>query len=1208
MPAATEIRFTALPNGFTEAGNARIAIFVSLMAPGAYPDGSQNPNNCLPPFMRPWPATADALEFMVDVRDASGVLQGTSYTAQKLSADPASVAQAAWNSIFTPGMWVKPRTSGPPVAGVQTYGVDGMGAGLDTYHQAVANSSSQDDVNNSIDQLGSDPTINANLQKLSDFHEVAQPFTPSDSYTDPAHPGTQYNILAEFHARLTGLLQYPSVMRSIRLVIEAEVVGLTPRTMPTDGSLAAYISKVAANPVAAQLTDPNVVSLVYPWVAYETSTPYGLFSPSYSVNPASKFGPFGIVHLDSSSFYATTWDLDGAGLGLKRHVVETHARRPDKTFKALPNRRGKGIQIFDLTEADGLAGLVTASKTAHQAANTHPTHFPNRPDIHAPIIDWRHVMRGYRIDVRTEPQLKARRSLCERKVLIPSVTGYGSHMEDAGVVPPGLSTPSTAAPAGNLHKTSQLLFGWNDWSLVVPRPTNKPIPNPPPDSINPVETEIVPHTHLRMRYGKTYAFRARAVDVAGNGCTLGQADFVEPSDAWRKVEFLRRAVIPAPDLIVPYKRTSAGDPANDQPTTLVVRSGAQNNDKDTRYIFAPSAHAETARLSGTLDNLSPEGMKARDDALKGIKHFVDPAVAGVVASIGWPATSIAPATMKFRSESDDELRRILVEANRKIRLTLAKGDQTSLVADEGGYAIEVRVPPGRVATLTLRSLISPSTYAQLDLRGVPIDDLQTFGFKYSTVAGPRQLTLIHASEKPVAAPAFDSVDPGNPVAVKRTLGKSAVHFTAGNVSIDVESTGQLELQATWEEVLDQVGPDGSWPARQPKSSANLASVSVNAPAGHPWARKDPAGPVNVVGVHDFGDTKFRELQDVYLVAVSRFGRFFDAAAHGPAPDAMRFGRRSKGASVVIRASAAPPPPQVKYIVPTIGRSEPEGDGAHWSRTTEVWGLRVYLQRGWFARGGGETLALILKSTDLDENAVSHLGSDPARSGDVAFDRFAARQFRTGVNAQNVLRPKNATAIPPSSGTDPNDHFDIMSFPIFYDGAQNLLYADVVLEPQQVYRPFLRMALARYQANAQDTAQLSTTVTADYLQIGPARTLSVARAQDTLSVAVSGIGTDHDPASASAYLQNAIVVISQYKRRQDDPWIDSDRTLLTASAVSSGVPQTWTGTIARTHASYNRIVIEELEYTPASLQSGGSQTVAASIERAGRLIYADHYEY
>jgi hypothetical protein len=1206
MPAPTEIRFTALPNGFTEAGNAKIFIFVSLMAPGAYPDGSPSANNCLPPFLRPWPTTADALEFMVDVRDAGGVLQGNSYQVQKLPADPATVAQATWDSIFTSGTWVKPRTAGPPVAGVQTYDVDGVGSDLDIYHQAVANSSSQTDIDNAIGQLGQVQPINDDLHRLSDFHEATPPIIHSDVYTDPAHPGTQYNILAEFHSRLTGLLQYPSVMRSIRLVIEAEVLGLTPQTMPPAGSLAAYISMVAGNPVAAKLTDPNVVSLVYPWVAYETSPPYGLFSPSYSVNPAPKFGPFGIVHLDSSAFYATTWDLDGAGLGLKRHIVDTHKGRPDKSFKALPNRRGKGIQIFDLTEGAGLAGLVSDLKTAHQAASNHPTRYPNRPDTQAPLVDWRHVMRGYRIDVRTEPQVKARRSLCERKVSVPSVTDYQSHIEDAAVVPPGLSTPSMAAPAGDLHKSSQLLFGWNDWSLVVPRPTRKPIPNPPPDSVNPVKVEVIPHTHLRMRYGTTYAFRARAVDVAGNGCTLRQADFVEPSDAWRKVQFLRRDVIPAPDLIVPYRRTSAADPADDQSRMLVVRSGGQDKDTDTRYIFAPTANAETARLSGTLDHLSAAGQKARDEALKGTKHFVDPAAAGVVASIDWPATSIAPATMKFRPGGNDELRRILVEENRKIRLTLAKGDQMALIAKEGGYAIEARVPPGHVATLMLRTLISPSSYAQLELRGVPINELQTYGFKYSNLAGPRQLTLIHASEKPIVAPAFDTVDPGGPVGLKRTLGKTAVHFCANNVSIDVESTGQLDLQATWAEVLDQVATDGSWPAKQPNSFANLASTSVNAPAGHPWARKDLAGPVNVIGVHDFGDTKARELKDVYLIAISRFANFFDAPQKGTASDPMRFARRSKPTSVVIRASAAPPPPQVKYIVPTIGRSYPSGDDAHWSRTTEVWGLRVYLQRGWFASGGGETVALVLKSTDQDENTVSHLGSDPARSGDTIYDRLNAHQFHSGVNVQNVLRPKNTSAVPPPSGSDPNDHFDIMSFPVFYDSAQNLLYADVVFEPQQAYRPFLRMALARYQAYAQDTAQLSTTVTADYIQVGPARTLSVARAGETLSVAVSGIGTDHDP--AAAYLQNAVIVVSQRKRRQEDPWIDADRTLLTANTTTQGVPQVWTGNIARTHDSYNRIVVEELEYSLASLQNAIGQTVAEKIEEVGRLVYTDQYEY
>ena len=86
-------------------------------------------------------------------------------------------------------------------------------------------------------------------------------------------------------------------------------------------------------------------------------------------------------------------------------------------------------------------------------------------------------------------------------------------------------TSSTSVPGGDddlyLHEA---VFGWDGWSLVAKRPGQTIIGNNvgTPDVENPTDIPLItqftpaPGTLPRLRFGRTYRFRARAVDLAGN--------------------------------------------------------------------------------------------------------------------------------------------------------------------------------------------------------------------------------------------------------------------------------------------------------------------------------------------------------------------------------------------------------------------------------------------------------------------------------------------------------------------------------------------------------------------------------------------------------------------------------------------------------------------------------------------------------------------
>lgn len=1167
----TEIRFTALPNGIASDGSINISVFISHYVPDSGP---------LPNILTNWPAVADTLQFSVDVRDGAGSLQGSSYGTARIgkyqSNEPledTATASIAWRSVFPSTTQAQARVAPAVLGPVLTYQTKATHDSLYYYHQKIANAETQADIAATIRELGGDATFRQNLNDLEGFHQPSAP---------PA-AGHGAEIFQEFHNRLTAVLQYPTALKLLRLVVDLNVPTLKASALPSNGTLSVYVSSQAAP--AGDIADGTKTKLVYPWVSYLLNT-----TPNVSVFGLAGGDPYGVALLDSPRYYTAGFDVDGGGLSVQHHVRRASPDRKN-ALTALPGRRNQGLQVFDLKYAEGLPAFTQYANGIYTAASNNPTPFGARPVLTAPTVDARVLQRGYRIDVQSSAS-GGTKSLCLRNVTANVLPKPVPRLEEAAVIKGVSSAP---AESGAALKSNQLLMRWTGWSLVVPSPRQKPAPAPPTSV--PFEVAVVPKSPPDLRYGTTYRIRARGVDLAGNGCTAGQVDFLKLDHTWSSFTFVRHDVVPPPML------TRAAD---DKPSSdiVVVRSDVGGTAAEHLHIVAPNSNFDTMFLSGALDNLSPAGNSVVPAGISGAKHFVDPATTGIVASIAWPANlapPVTPVTVEYHARHTVELQRILVEENKPIRLTCRAAQNMSLTADVKQAKVALDVPPGRVVELMLRSLIPSAKLSQLELYGVTPAKMLRYGMPYSTLAGPVRIKVVHAVEKPLSAPAYGGG--AAPVVVTRGINESAVHFETDNVSIDIESTGELELDASWQEVSDAVGTDGKWPVRA-QYACNLASAAIRLPVGHPLGHvgatsgpnpNNPMDPINLKGTHNFGDVKGRHLSNVHLAAISRFARYY--STH-PSDSPLRFALQSPGVAVAVPASAPPPPPQISYMVPTIGRREITADANTHKRETEAWGLRVYLNRGWFASGDGELLAATLNSTIQDPNGVCQLGADPARGGDIVFNAFQAADFRNGDNVPNVVRAVTGSATP--------EHLNIMAFPVAFDTTKNLLYADVVLRPQSNYRPFLRLALSRYQANALDQAQLSSTVTADFIQLGPKRSLSLAHHGERVAVTLVGPGTDQSPGSI---YRTHVFAIMEHRGGHDEPWRAQARVALSPTALGAASDQTWTGAIDRTHDRHNRIVIEELEISDFSGNAQAPHPAPPTVEDElqGRLVYTDSVE-
>ncbi|MCS5733440.1 hypothetical protein [Herbiconiux daphne] len=448
-----------------------------------------------------------------------------------------------------------------------------------------------------------------------------------------------------------------------------------------------------------------------------------------------------------------------------------------------------------------------------------------------------------------------------------------------------------------------------------------------------------------------------------------------------------------------------------------------------------------------------------------------------------------------------------------------------------------------------------------------------------------ELRLVYAVPRPVAAPRAGALFVAREVA-------AATATLRGTVVVHGSSTESLTAEARWRETVDDpaaLGPVFRWMTdigftagidpRQTVAELN-GRILPDGANDDGWALAEAN--------HHFADTRFRRVT-YRLRATTRFREFFDPAVVAPVPlppppaavpagpgpaASLSAERRSAGGdpavlpasdprsdavwprddgkSVLsepivldIPSSGRPPAPVVHSVVPLFRWfDEPAADQPFARRRERRSGLRVYLERPWFATGEGELLAVLMApapsrpSGDDDVDWVSQWGRDPVWAGrtlparrirplsleapDLALGDSSGGHPVTGVVRLSL--PLSTDAVPEMVSVE------AVGYAPAFNASRGLWFVDVAFEKTPALWPFVRLAVARYQPVSLDGLHLSTAVRADFAQLPPERTLTVSRTDDRgIRVLVSGAAERYDPAVVRERRRTMSVSLERYDR-------------------------------------------------------------------------------
>ena len=395
------------------------------------------------------------------------------------------------------------------------------------------------------------------------------PDLPAD-YIEPSPEAPKL----DFHQRVSALADHPQVLRKLGLVIDLVVQLDSPQAqIPATGS-------VRVVPTGNLPESPPLAA----WTRYELDKNW------FGARPAQKQRMYrGLLDLDPDAWELVQVDVDGAALqavgfaDTLRRMRDPATRGPATPDEAaVPALRSAGFALARNGRGEQLLEDLHGRKSKNDQYETG----------NAPTFDAEDLVRGYRIDVRDADAPGGARwfSLHQRVAdhEAPPPPAGGEPMtfeiEDEGYVKASAAASERAdhpSASDDLY-LHEIVFGWEGWSLAVPRP-GKRIMEPQKGGETPLErhdpaagspplvTKLSPasKTLPRLRVGHRYRLRARTVDLAGNSRAFDAKD-LEPGTtplATPEKAYLRFEPVPSPTVLRRHPDTEGESLEN-----LVIRS------------------------------------------------------------------------------------------------------------------------------------------------------------------------------------------------------------------------------------------------------------------------------------------------------------------------------------------------------------------------------------------------------------------------------------------------------------------------------------------------------------------------------------------------------------------------------------------------------------------------------------------------------------
>ena len=1206
--AVSTLVWTALPAGIRqdEGGNwkARISVF---LAPRLAPDAEATLADF--PALVDWPATLasagpNGISLRVSVSDGKSVIGAQ--TAMPTTTEPRD--STAWRALLpadTPVRAVPNPGAKQAVAAPVTFpGEQVLTKIRRVYAQTLPSGEQrkQTDALREFARVGGmdDGLLTSDVD--TSLSQLAAFLRPSEQQTAPLRADAA-DEPHDLHRIIAGFGGHPALLRRLGLVLDIE---LDTQTLALDD--AGSDLRIAVAPVGL---DTGAITHDCPWTAVEIGAAGSASYQSFCVRQREGSPRGGLHALPQSPDSVAQEKLEHAFGALVQHATTVLvAPRGNDTVKNTPPALLQvGMRMLD----DAHAGRVAAA-AAEQARIAESLTLPGGllgaapgdgtgaapppPDTQPLYAD--QLTRGVRIDVQ-DADAGPWRSLCGRQLRYTAgdwawPAGQSARIVDEGTVEPTVYDDANAEEAR--FRIPPELFTWDGWSLAVPHPDEGLGGTPDPaadDDANALDAviEVPPRSLQPQRFGRRYRFRARSVDLAGNSLTLAEANAIEP-----KVPGVPTATAPTRCMRVENAQPPATFPAQprgwgESGDVIVVRDADEARYQTTSFrlhLLPPPVSVRIAERHGMFDGMTPA---ASWQLLQDNKGELDRDASGNQRDFIPDATLFTPylpdpvvrtAVMTLPDGTRIDLPRFDTLPPRAPQHALAvgcalvvEGGYNDLVASVDGRTVRLHVPRGRVTEVRVAAKLDDDTLAAMALASTEwtgghaqaaVTDAAAQG-KLPALAPSRTLRILHATQRPLTAPIFvaPALSPRAPDATEAVLLDPKLLF-------DGPSSGRVDVYASWQETIDD--PDApAWRLtnnRMLAGGTEIREQQATPPFG-PQTDRRPAL------AHDFGDTRHR-LVTYRALATSRFAAFFPPSL---TTDAANITRVGPAITLHVPSTAPPEAPEVAYVLPTFRRTEPPTKPRSSAAMQRGFGLRVYLQRGWFSSGEGEQLAVVLAGGGASA-AVSEWGTDPTIDTAALPGPLGPDQVVSGTTKlDNWPLPDGNVVLIPHDVT--------------FGEAQGLPFADITFASQATALPMVRLALARYQQHAIDNCHLSPIVHADFVPLAPDRNLTVVQTDDAKwRLAYRGQG--YKDASGTVGAVEAVIEYQPILARADDAaWLPGgDTVTLDGELHKEDYSVTWSGDVAQAPGSYTgprwrrRLVLRE--YAPGDARRLlGVQTVA-----------------
>ncbi len=720
----------------------------------------------------------------------------------------------------------------------------------------------------------------------------------------------------DFHAAIGSIGQHPALMRLLGLVVDL-TFDAAPGDLPAGATVVAVTTDWTPAVAGPGGSDAALA------VQTRCDVGPGIFAARpRATNPEVVGGR--LAFDDTDKYTVVAADLDGGGLKAIDFAGNLH--RVKNGPNGLSSGSPQNYSLPSLRSAGFAVARTNRAPEFHErmgrAADAGDNIDSASPD--PVVVDVEDITRGYRIDVRDVAAAKWF-ALCAR-------TGeYDFLAPDEQVTYTDEAWITSAPTAGDANEDSDLylqetLFRWGGWSLVAPRPgarlattqqDDPPITTdadaPPPEFPMHISRKATPGTLPRLRFGRTYQLRARAVDLAGNSDPL--APLVEDRSASPPLRYARFEPVPTPPVLAFAPRT-----AGESLEKIVLRSNYNTAPEAgvvvARHIVPPKSEQILAEHHGMFDTAGPESIVnpatyttiskyvppqpppgpvqqseqgnwllssegevdpddydktkyfpvtlvtlpylpdpiARGAALKFVNH---PAQAGYLLKApfapnpGWPA--YRPLRLVLQQPANplvSELPTYNAGNNQQLFVKIAKGDE--LIVRLSAY-----LDDSDLDTLGIWNWLSSAG-------GAPMSRKVQDGQHWMTTPY-RELRLVHAVRQPLSVATLTALS------AKKSLGATAATF-AGTIGFSRKSTSKIDVHAAWFDFVD-LGPGTGLPTPAlpaPERKAVAFTIPGTRPGG---VNTVPVGPNLASDRQEFGDTKHRRVRYT-TVATSRFTEYF----------------------------------------------------------------------------------------------------------------------------------------------------------------------------------------------------------------------------------------------------------------------------------------------------------------------------------------------